>query len=245
MKRISAVFTAVAFALSIMLFAVSADESENEKDNVVFGESYSVSGITLRGDSWDDSDFSKLTDGIITPDYADTSSICGMIGREVDVVFYIGKNTELCGFSASVTSNSDWGIESPKVLSVEYLVSLDGEVYTSVGCVKGIEAVAVKENADCTQYDFFLDEKAIGKYIKIHFSIPEESAAHLWVTEIQAFKLAPTEPIAPPEPSEPSEPPAIHDEDTADKPSDNGVFALWLTAVIALACTCKIMKKRL
>lgn len=206
---------------------VVPEKPTTKGENLLAGLKYTSDGVVRSGGYSDYADENTckylLTDGTWSA-RGDEDGIIGGYDTKgaTSFVFDLGKKTAIAGFKCDGFSNDSWGISVPN--SVEFLVSDDGENYTSVGVVTASEGQDVG-NGSWLKYDFSLEKAVSGKFIKVVYT----SAAFTWLSEIEAY--------------------AAGTSDTTSKPetpvtADNGIVALAVIASIAVAGAVVIKKSR-
>jgi len=207
-------------------------------ENIAGGKTYTTTGVTPRGDGWDDAG-TKLTDGVKVRDNSGGTSIAGLKGTNVEVVLDLGEEKEISGFMADAFGNSPWGIQSPTNITVEFLYSSDGQDFTSAGTVNGADLTPVfSEENGWEIYEFVKAEECEARYIKVIYTQPGTVDSHLWISEIEVY--APAEEVAE----------SSQVEETSETSSggstptgDSGLIALSIIAVLTLAGVVVIKRK--
>ena len=215
-------------------------------ENIAKGKSYTVDGVEkLRGDSWDDTNGTKLTDGEKLRDQSASSAIYGINAKEAEIVIDLGEKTDIAAISSDLFGGT-WGITDPVNAVAKFFVSDDGETFTDYATVNGDEAECVLDVQDSWKIRIFEAEKAASaRYVKVQFIIPEGVPAFTWISEIEVFAPAADEPI-----EEPSEEPSKEESKEESKPAptpktgDNGMIALAVISVITLAGVVVVKKSK-
>ena len=166
---------------------------EGEYTNLAAGKSYTVSGLKLRGDAWDDSKAGKLTDKVKGSGEPASDVYLGIkcLNPEeevpnivIDVVLDLGEVKDFDKVSTDVIFGK-WGIDAP--LGIEVAVSEDGETYSE-------PVTAVSEDLEgfvngWTGRLFTVSGKFSGRYVKVSYVKTYNVGAdnHIWPSELEVF----------------------------------------------------------
>ncbi len=218
-----------------------------EKGEIIsVGKSYTVDdNYVVRDDGYGDPGFTKLTDG--TKDDAGSAAPAGFNFAEgansASVTVDLGEETDIAAIVADL-QGGNWGIPNPATYSVSFAISTDGESFTSLGTVSGDKVTVVdpaESDSDWGVSNFEYDcvEGTKAKFVKVTFNKPADyTGNHCWPSEIQIYGVASGE--------EPTSEPAV-DPSTPDNPpktGDNGMIALAVISVIALAGAVVVKKSK-
>ena len=226
------------------------DESEEEPvypaekgKNIAVGKSYTTENYTVRDDGYGDPAAVKLTDGV--KDDAGSAAPAGFNFAEgansASIIVDLGEVTEIAAIIADL-QGGNWGIPNPATYSVSFAISADGQTYDDLGTVNGADADVVdpsESDSDwgVTNFECTCFNGTSARYVKVTYNKPEGyTGNHCWPSEIQIFDVAAAD--------EPSEEPSEADPENPPKTGDNGMIALAVISVIALAGAVVVKKSK-
>ena len=166
---------------------------EGEYTNLAATKSYTVTGIKLRGDAWDDSKAGKLTDRVKGSGEPASDVYFGFkcLNPEeevdelnVDVVIDLGEVKDFDKVTADVIFGK-WGIDAP--VGVKVSASVDGETYSTP-----VDAAAEDLEGFVNDWQgrlFTASGKFNGRYVKVSYirtyNVGKDN--HIWTSEIEVF----------------------------------------------------------
>ncbi len=154
-----------------------------EENNIAKGKSYTVEGNKGRGDQYDDTDGTKLTNGVAIIDQASAENLgFDATDGEVTVVIDLGEVQKFTAITADVLYG-DWGIPAP--LGVKFSVSKDGTAYGDVIDVTSDNATETAGAGNWIVQLYKAEGDFEGRYVKVVYY--RQGPGHLWTSEIEVI----------------------------------------------------------
>ncbi len=214
------------------------------------GKSYTTENYTVRTDGYGDPDYVKLTDGV--KDDNGGAAPAGFNFAEgansASIIVDLGAETEIAAIVADL-QGGNWGIPASNTYSVSFAISADGENYEDLVTIDGANADVIKESTDeslwnVTNFECICNHDTVARYVKVTYNKPADyTGNHVWPSEIQIFGVASGEEPSEDPSEEPSEEPS-KDPENPPKTGDNGMIALAVISVIALAGAVVVKKSK-